>query len=144
MFLEAPLDMRRGGVSRIGGAQCPPNQEGSHAQPAVFDVWSARHRSKRRLLAGPASPSYCQVRQRIDRLFLTNFDTADSGSGNIYSYNGQSVNWYVQWTRDDEGNVTITYQGTLNSTLKEAAKESDGGDATLNDGNNTPGSWTRS
>lgn len=75
---------------------------------------------------------------------LTNFDTADSGSGNIYSYNGQSVNWYVQWTRDDEGNVTITYQGTLNSTLKEAAKESDGGDATLNDGNNTPGSWTRS
>jgi len=74
---------------------------------------------------------------------LTNFDTANSGSGNVYRYNGQSVNWYVEWTRDANGNVTITYLGDLMATLEDAQQNSTGGDATLNDGKNTGGTWTR-
>jgi len=74
---------------------------------------------------------------------LTNFDVANSGSGNIYKWNGQAVNWYIEWTRTGTV-VSITFQGALNSWLDGAAQGSAGGDAHLNTGGaGTPGTWTR-
>jgi hypothetical protein len=79
-------------------------------------------------------------------ILLKNSDGQNSGSGDITSYNGQEVKWTVAWERIPGNVVVITRDGVLLGAMRYPLQAL-GGEARLNDGGNngngSPGTWTR-
>jgi hypothetical protein len=81
------------------------------------------------------------------KLTLNNADTADSGVGSINSVNGTTANIPVTWSRNPDGDITISVDSNPHLHFAKCPRNTpynSFGDAWINDGAPpSPGGWIR-